>query len=75
MVEIAPARAGRNDALARTLRVPLKNLIAATGVKLQLSVLPGAALLSRLSSHHLSRLPVAPGPPPAPGIPERPTLS
>jgi hypothetical protein len=33
--KIAPTRAGRNDALARSLRLPLKDIITATGVKSQ----------------------------------------
>jgi hypothetical protein len=40
MVKIAPAPADRNDALARTLRLPLNDIIAATGVKAQDAVHP-----------------------------------
>jgi hypothetical protein len=54
MVKIAPTRAGGNDALGRTLRLPLNDIIAATEVKLK--GLPAPCCLLR-SSFLASSLP------------------
>jgi hypothetical protein len=58
MVEIAPTRADRNDALARTLRLPLTDIIATTEEELQVSVVSVLSAPEQLS---------CPGSPPTTG--------